>query len=185
MAPVFSRPVNDTDQSESSETAKRQRIISTKLTNADNISKDAKKRTLEQVARGNMPAASASRRPVQANMSTPTTSTVNKSPTVSTKTTTTHPSSPKRTRNGSVEIEEIPDIEMTTRRNAGPTKNPASILEASDGSDDDELPPSVVSKGKKRAAEPQVPEPENEKAPSEEPAAKKLKSETAEEELGE
>lgn len=93
-----------------------------------------------------------------------------------------HGSQPS-SRHSSVEIQEVPDAETYTRRNAGPPKNPESIIEAADGSDDSDVPARVMKKRKNRMAEREVEEVEVEVA--EGPAAKKTKGEeTAEEELG-
>lgn len=177
MAPAFSKPVETpTDPavstSTSSEPKKRTRVIASKLTDIDNISKDAKKRKLEQVAR-NPP--SSTNPAIQTELNFSTTKTHPKA---------SHGSQRPNTRHSSVEIEEVDDEDLLACRNAGPTINSASIIEAADGSDDD-LPISVTtSKGKKRAAGHSVSEAEVEEAAGDEPAAKKKKTETAEEELG-
>lgn len=171
----FSRPVNEDDSipAGSSEPGKRTRTTSTRLTNADNISKDAKKRTLEQAARGNIVAPSTSKPTVQQTINFASQS-KKKPPT------TFQPS----TRHSSVEIEEIPDEESSPHRHAGPPKNPTSLLEAADGSDDDaDLPEHVLPPATRKRDKP-VAEHDSEVNDTEEPASKKQKSETAEEELG-
>lgn len=169
----FSRPVNEdaSNSAGSSEQVKRTRTISSKLTNSDNISKDAKKRTLEQAARGNIISSTSSKpAPVQ-----------QKIPFASQTKTNQPNNTPPSTRHSSVDIEEIPDEDSSPHRHAGPPKNPLSLLEASDGSDDDEdLPQRVVPQATQKRQEPAA-----ERDVSEEPVSKKQKSETAEEELGE